>query len=363
MNILMSSLSGNDKTEGIHYLRVFQRLGHQVFRFTLPAYKEDPSYGLHPEAGFAPETTLDSLIRLSGMKPDIFLFIEPLGLIPRGIECASFPTVCILSDTHRDLPPRLKLARFFDHIFLYHRNSLPYFKEHRDGHVHWYPCACDLEVFRPLEGERNLDVSFVGNLMIDKRRARLLSRLSERYIVNEQRFYLQREIPKVYSQSKIVLNLPVADDLNFRTFEAMSCGAMLLTRRVSNGQELLFEEGRHFAAFDDERELFDKIHYYLSNPEEREIIAAAGLAEIRQRHRLEQRIEELIGIVTKKPDKVAPIRRMSPSQIDRQYAWLYEYWRMVDPGLSLARQARWAGRPWLPLLLPIIRSILRLLFR
>jgi len=359
MNILFSSLSGHDMTQSQHYLSVIQRLGHKVFRFSVPASIDDPLRGCRAEAGFAPESNLDVFIRLAGFEPDLFLYIEPNGLIPHGLEHAPFPTACILCDTHMGLEARQNQALFFDHVFLYHRNYLRYFSGHPDSYVHWQPYACDLEIFQPQGKERDLDVAFIGQLHPWTERAALIARLYELYKMNEQRFYFQKEIPSIYSRAKIVLNLPLADDLNFRTFEAMSCGAMLLTRRVNNGQELLFEEGKHYAAFADEKELFDKVAYYLAHPEECAMIAAAGLAEIQQHHRLEQRVVELLSTVQNKPERVAPIRQMSPAQIDRHYAWLYEYWHMVEPGLILAREARHAGRPWLPLMIPAIRSVLR----
>jgi len=203
----------------------------------------------------------------------------------------------------------------------------------------------------------------VGQLHPFQERVNLIRRLSERYKMNEPRLYLQKEIPGVYSRAKIVLNLPLSDDLNFRTFEAMSCGALLLTRRVNNGQEVLFKEGKHFAAFGDEQELFDKVTYYLSHPEERDAIAVAGLAEVLLHHRLELRLEELLSKVKESPERSAPIRGMSPSGVDSEYAWLYEYWRMAEPGLRLAREARQEGRAWLSLLPPAIRTVLRTLLR
>jgi hypothetical protein len=359
MNILFSSLSGNGKTESYHYLRVLQRLGHQVLRFSIPASIDDLDRDFRAEPGFSPESRQETFVRLAGFTPDLFLYIEPYGLIPRGLEHAPFPTACILCDTHLYLEGRYRLARFFDHVFLYHRNYLQCFDEHPRSHVHWLPYACDLELFHPQERERDLDVAFIGQLHPRTNRAAMIARLGKSYTMNEQRFYFQKEIPSVYSRAKIVLNMPLEDDLNFRTFEAMSCGAMLLTRRVNNGQELLFEEGKHYAAFAEEKELFDKVAYYLAHAEEREKIAAAGLAEIQQCHRLEQRVVELLSTVQNEPEQAAPIRRMSPAQVDRQYAWLYEYWRMVEPGLGLASEARHAGRPWLPLLIPAIRSVLR----
>jgi len=360
MNVLFSSLSGQDQTQ-IHYFRILRRVGHEIFRLVVPTSAENPEEGVWAESGFAPNTPLRAFTRLAGFEPDLFLYIEPCGLIPPELENAPFPTACILCDTHVNLHNRLRLARFFDHVFLYHRNYLHCFSEHPADHVHWLPYACDLEMFRPLGVERDLDVGFVGQLHSGTERARLLQSLAQRYRISQQRYYLQAEIPLVYARSKIVLNLPLADDLNFRTFEAMSCGAMLLTRRVTNGQELLFEEGRHYAAFADEQELLDKVAYYLAHPAEREAIAAAGLAEVQQRHRLDQRIEELLSTVQSKPDRVAPIRHMTPSQVDREYAWVYEelHRAYAGPGLTLMRQARKAGRPWLPLLLPVVRSVLR----
>ncbi len=364
MNILFSSLSGQDQTQSIEYLRVLQRLGHHVFSLPVPTYKDEPRPRFWVEPGYAYEVTLDSLARQAQLEPDILLYIEPRGLIPRGIERASIPTVCILCDTHQWLEARRNLARFFDHVFLYHRNYLRYFDEHPAGHVHWHPYACDLQVFRPMGLERDLDVAFVGQPMPKAtRRAPVLRELAKHYKVNEQRYYLREEISGVYARAKIVLNLPIRDDLNFRTFEAMSCGAMLLTRRVSNGQEVLFEEGRQYAAYADESELFEKVDYYLAHPAEREAIAAAGLAEVQQRHRLDQRIEELLKLVKEKPEQVAPVRRMSSRQIDRQYAWLYEYWKTADPLLHLVQEARRAGRPWLPLVPPAFRCVLRLMLR
>ena len=363
MNILFSSLSGSNKTESLHYLRVLQRMGHNVFRSAIPASKDDPSMDLYVEAGYAPDTTLDGLQHVSGFDPDLFLYIEPGGLIPRGMETAPFPTACILCDTHRDLAPRLKLARFFDHVFLYHHNYMHYFKEHSQEHVHWLPYACDLKLFRPLDVKQQIDVAFIGQLIPGTRRQTILSHLSKRYKMNEQRFYRQEEIPEIYSQSKIVLNLPLADDLNFRTFEAMSCGTMLLTQRISNGQEILFKEGQHFVAFGDEQELYDKVDYYFSSPKERNAIAAAGLAEIQKRHSLEHRITKILDVVCRKPHTGAPIRSMSTSRIYKQYAWLYEYWRMPEAGLKLVREARRANQSYMKLLFPAIRSILRVVFR
>jgi spore maturation protein CgeB len=114
----------------------------------------------------------------------------------------------------------------------------------------------------------------------------------------------------VYSRARIVMNLPLGDDLNFRFFEALSCGALLLTKRVANGQEELFREGVHFAAFGNEGELCEKIEHYLNAEKERKTIAEAGHQEVIKHHTLALRLETLLERVRSGPQFAAPVRRM-----------------------------------------------------
>lgn len=355
---MYSSASGNDKGQARSQRKVLSRLGHNVIWATSPNIGENLEQGHVPEPGFASGTPLKNVLWYLDQAPDIFLYLEPLGLIPEGLENAPFPTACIISDFHNQLKPRQILAHFFDHVFVYHRNYLEVVTEHPQGNVHWWPYSCDLDVFHPLPVERDLDVAFVGQLITDERR-RVTAEIARHWKLNEQRYYKQDEIPEVYSRAKIVINLPLKDDLNFRFFEAMSCGALLLTRRVANGQELLFEEAVHYAAFETETELFDKIDYYLSHESERATIAAAGLAEIQANHRLEQRLTQLLDIVQNNPEPAAPIRSMQPHEVDLHYALLYEYWRKIDAIAYLVQRARRANRRWYHLMFPAARAFLR----
>jgi len=134
---------------------------------------------------------------------------------------------------------------------------------------------------------------------------------------------------------------------------------MLLTRRIANGQEILFEEGRHYAAFSSEAELEEKICFYLEHEDERAAIAQAGLREVRTKHTLRLRLEQLLRTIRDAPQRVAPIRKMSRSQVDRCYAELYEQWMDVSAGLQLVREAKRNGRPWRGLTVPVLRSALR----
>lgn len=358
MNIFLSSISGNELSECKYFLSQLRKLGHNVFFFSAPSIERSYN-GTWAEPGYSVDVSFDELIKVAGFIPELFLYIEPFGLIPRGMEDAPCATACILCDTHMDLGVRLKQSIFFDYVFLYHRNYINKFTYHPSGNVIWLPYACDSDFFKPLKVSRDIDLAFIGQPHPWSDRVAILKKLQERYIMNNQRFYFHNEIPEIYSRAKIVLNLPLSDDLNFRTFEAMSCGALLLTARVNNGQEILFREEEHYIAFSSETELYEKIDYYLKHDKEREAIAAKGYAEILRSNTLKHRINMLVESIENADPFCAPIRRMHATLVDKQYAWLYEYWRLIDPGFKLVREAKSLGRPWIGLLFVVIKSIMR----
>ena len=76
----------------------------------------------------------------------------------------------------------------------------------------------------------------------------------------------------IYAKTKLVFNRHVTNDLNFRVFEAMACGRVLLTDAQLNGQYELFEDGKHYVLYKDERDLEEQILRYLRDDGARERI-------------------------------------------------------------------------------------------
>jgi hypothetical protein len=360
MDILYSAADGQNHSMSRWYLDVLRQQGHNVHFLTTPNTGTKRDRGEVPALGYAHGTHLSDLLQQPDMPAEVFWYVEQRGLIPLGMEDAPFPTVCILNDMHRNLGHRLRLARFFDYVISQQANYVAAFDEHPPENVIWLPYACDTSVFYPHDIPRDLDLAFIGQHHTDERR-RIIPQLAQQYTMNEQRVYLMEEIPEVYSRARIVVNLPIGDDLNMRFFEALSCGALLITRRHNTGQEKLFEEGKHYEAFSTEEELLQKVAYYLAHEDERAAIARRGYDEVQQNHRLGLRTQQIIEAVTQQPRLEAPIRKMTPTQRDKQYAWLFEYFRSVEGGLTAMAYARMAGRPWLPLLLPVGRTLLRYL--
>jgi len=110
-----------------------------------------------------------------------------------------------------------------------------------------------------------------------------------------------RQMYRVLSRSKITVNnhgdfAPYAN--NGRLYEATGMGALLVTDWKPNLPEL-FEPGREVVAYRSPEECADLIGYYLEHDDEREAIARKGQRRTEIDHAHDDRIRELVDIVTK----------------------------------------------------------------
>lgn len=123
--------------------------------FTDVAYLGTP-WGLQ-RAGYARD------IDVADADADLFVFVEEwFSFFPRGLEKTSFPTAAFFADFIYGLPRRLAMAPFFDHIFVAHKDHIETFQAIHPS-VHWLPFAAPPEVFEPGNGQRDMDVAFVGD--------------------------------------------------------------------------------------------------------------------------------------------------------------------------------------------------------
>ncbi len=97
-----------------------------------------------------------------------------------------------------------------------------------------------------------------------------------------------------------------------RHFEVSAYGGFQLAYYTSELSSC-FEIGKECDVFHDEAELLDKIQYYLSHPQERREIAAAGQQRVHSEHLYSHRIKQLVellhkaGVLPKKVVGEAPL--------------------------------------------------------
>jgi spore maturation protein CgeB len=108
---------------------------------------------------------------------------------------------------------------------------------------------------------------------------------------------------RVLARSRITVNrhIGVAENNanNMRLYEATGMGALMLTERKDNLAEL-FEPGREVETYSDPEEAVEKINTLTRNPERLAQIAAAGSVRTLREHTYENRMKELLEILTRR---------------------------------------------------------------
>ncbi|MBI2058141.1 MAG: glycosyltransferase [Nitrospirae bacterium] len=229
------------------------------------------------------------------------------------LDHLGIPSVAYFHDTHFHLNSwAWDFSHVFDRVYLDTQGSVEYFI--RRGSTNdvaycplYYKGARErVSSFDPGR-ERPIDVAFVGNwdVRLHPERHRffqeLLSKVGTRYRLHVG----AGEFESVYPSSKIVINETapppaqrqssesVVDAPNFRVFEAMGCGAMLLCDSPAPSVRALFEEGEDFVAYRhaDAADAMDRIERYLRHGEERLAIAYRGWRRVVEQHTPEARAE------------------------------------------------------------------------
>ena len=229
------------------------------------------------------------------------------------------------TDAPIDFSPILRTAAFYDYRFCQGSEAVQIFSE-KEFKSHLLPMACSPEFHYQVDlsiNERQTlshDVVFVGSYYPN--RSELFEKLVDLDLAiwgpgwnqlkktSKLRKHLQGSHSppalwrKIYSSAKIVL-APHYQNSKFisevhqaspRIFEAMACGAFVLTDKQKDVLGL-FETGVHLESYSDINELKEKICYFLSHHDERKRIANQGQQEVLANHTYENRIEYLISIL------------------------------------------------------------------
>ena len=101
------------------------------------------------------------------------------------------------------------------------------------------------------------------------------------------------DMPKIFKCSKINLNLTakgIQSGAALRLFDILGCNAFLLCNYQAE-LPTLFEDGKDLVLFESEKDLLEKISFYLQHEEERRAIAEHGYQTIREHYSYKKRLE------------------------------------------------------------------------
>ena len=258
-------------------------------------------------------------------KPDvIFQGDHSAPLIHCGLEDIDIPKAWYSIDSHLHLSWHKHYAVLFDRVFVAQKSLVPHLSRYQPR-AYWLPPFCQRTTEFIAWAEREHDVAFVGTLdrARNPERVRLFDALRQSGISIH---LATGAYQPVYRSSRIVINQAVKDDLNLRVFEAMGCGSLLVTDRISHSLHELFDEGRDYCAYTpgDAEDCAQKIAWALKHPVEAEAMARSGHVKTLSRHcethRAGQVLEALSSLVAEKPTSA-----IDPDTRASHLAWTYDY--------------------------------------
>ncbi len=223
---------------------------------------------------------------------NLFLYIDD-GLdwsIPDHLRPAAWWAI----DTHLNFERCLQKAAQADFTFATQQDGAEQLKKAGIKTAMWLPLACDPEIHAQQELSKEYDISFVGHILPGERQ-NLLNLLQEKFPNSfiGQEYY--EKMAAIYSQSKVVFNRSILNDVNMRVFEGLCSGSLVITNNLSsNGQEELFQDSVHYVVYQNAEELLEKLNYYLEHDDIREQIAQAGRTRVLEAHTYQHRMETIL---------------------------------------------------------------------
>jgi spore maturation protein CgeB len=321
MRILLSHRNDliNPATIGFSHSvdRALMRAGHSTKQIGYKHFYRTPSD--------VPEfQSFDALIHIDNGRQD--------REMTRGISEFNGPKICWLVHPHSQYDLCRDVAREFDFVFTAVRDSVTSLSKDLKKTVTWLPLAVDRDFRAIPEVTIKFDVGFIGR---EQNRADILRNVIDRY--NQRNDSLEKShqkavqrnlrsglnevvsVPASASPVKIkyniaeywgdayrhgllecraIFNKQHSTDLNFRTFEAMALGRVLITdANAKNGQDQLFEEYVHFLAYENTEELLDCVVTTIMVPKMCQRIVTAACQEVFAYHTFDHRVETMLAAV------------------------------------------------------------------
>jgi len=265
--------------------------------------------------------------RTRGFNPDIiFLGDESSPPWVYGLEKLDIPVVWYAVDTHIHHSWHINYCAAFDVIFMAQKGYEKLFSVcNKHGILSFTPLFSNNITFdKP--GTHTRGAVFVGNLDPEIHRERNVF-FSELAKITDIELRTGSYLP-YYRSAKIVLNHSSHIEINFRVFEALHSGAMLITDNAY-GQEYLFTDKKHLAVFDPHnvKQAADLISYYMENEGKRKLIADAGQKLIFEKHTRRLRMQQVADFLKQTDlDRLVVERQERQEEISALIKQAFMYW-------------------------------------
>ena len=162
-----------------------------------------------------------------------------------------------------------------------------------DSNSVWFPNCYDDEVIKPLDVPKTHDVGFCGNAV---NRGQLIQTLSQNFNFKFDEFVIGDDMVRAINSYKVHWNANIGVDINYRNFETMGCGTLLVTSHNPHYKSLGMVDGVNCLVYTDIKQMLEKVRFSLDNDEFRTTISNKGFV-LAQEHTYKKRVEHLLNLL------------------------------------------------------------------
>jgi hypothetical protein len=244
-----------------------------------------------------PDVDAVELMRAEAPDADLFLMVESsvgTPFLPKRIPDLPIPTGYWLYDNYLNFRWNKEVAALFDRTFFAQLHRVRQANRYGADNVSWLPFAADEVFHRDFGLERDIDIGYVGSITGQKQRFFAELAKAGLTVTTNDRYLSYDEIGRFYSRCKVVYNILARRDMNVRTFEAPSAGALVVNQRwIDEGCHEIFREGESmlFHDFTDAPAIIRRI---LVDEGERKRIGENGRRIVAEGHTYRHRAETII---------------------------------------------------------------------
>lgn len=251
-----------------------------------------------------PMTTASYLEMAARRRPDITVYRngeplpEKLDLVLNIEPCPEFVRIPGVPCHYYEIDNHIKEGneRWFyetaDVLWLAQWNYKDYYSKYP---IRELPLGFDVDLHRPnYLAREEYDIGFIGNNTYPHRR-RLMEIMSEKYNVFHTSGLWGAEYSDALAKCKMIFNCSLLNDINMRVFEALGIEKMLVTNRLPH-QDDFIKEDEHYVAYSNEKELMEKLAYYIDKGCYRRTIARQGRSYALEHHTYDHRLATIIPV-------------------------------------------------------------------
>ncbi len=242
-------------------------------------------------------------------EPDLIFQQEILGLrlFLDGLHEVKCKKIFWSVDTHLNMHWHGLYGSLFDGILTTQKKYVNRLKKICDAEVCWVPWMGGRPGSEIGTGEgiipyhkRKHDLTFVGRVSKERRsRQWFVDFLKNDYNLHLVENLNYREMMETYRQTKVVPNEAIFGEINFRLFEACSCGCAMVTPNVGDELGELFEIGKEIEVYNDVLELKEMLDHFQRDHTYAAKLAVSGYERVLRDHLPANRASRILKFVDK----------------------------------------------------------------